>query len=120
VDEVAAKQLFAKTGITLGETLGDRYQIVEVLGQGGMGTVFKAINLSLNKPVAVKALHMYLDKFAAMRFQQEIKSDEHALSPAFDQRSRCGHHCRWHSVFCHGVSGRATIGRLAKGPGRHA
>ncbi|HEY9733213.1 MAG TPA: serine/threonine-protein kinase [Drouetiella sp.] len=74
MDEIAAKQLYAKTGITLGEVLGDRYQVTEVLGQGGMGTVFKAINLSLNKPVAVKALHMFLDSFATARFQQEIKA----------------------------------------------
>jgi serine/threonine protein kinase len=74
VDDFAAKQLYAKTGITIGEVLGDRYQVTEVLGQGGMGTVFKAINLSLNKPVAVKALHMFLDSFASARFQQEIKA----------------------------------------------
>lgn len=74
MDEFTARQIFAKTGITIGETLGGRYQISSVLGQGGMGTVFKAVNLSLNKPVAVKVLHMSLDQFAAARFQQEIKA----------------------------------------------
>ncbi|MBI2810258.1 MAG: hypothetical protein HYX67_05455 [Candidatus Melainabacteria bacterium] len=73
MDDVEAKHLFARTGITLGETLDGRYQIVEILGRGGMGTVFRAINLSLNKPVAVKALHMSLDQFAELRFKQEIK-----------------------------------------------
>lgn len=74
MDDFEARQIFAKTGITIGEVLDNRYQIVQVLGQGGMGTVFKATNLSLNKPVAVKALHMFLDNFAAARFQQEIKA----------------------------------------------
>ncbi|CAN5574594.1 hypothetical protein BH10CYA1_BH10CYA1_21870 [soil metagenome] len=74
MDDVEAKHLFARTGITLGETLDGRYQIVEILGRGGMGTVFRAINLSLNKPVAVKALHMSLDQFAELRFKQEIKA----------------------------------------------
>ncbi len=74
MDDVEAKQLFARTGITLGETLDGRYQVVEVLGRGGMGTVLRAINLSLNKPVAVKALHMSLDQFAELRFKQEIKA----------------------------------------------
>ncbi|MBS1953045.1 MAG: serine/threonine protein kinase [Cyanobacteria bacterium SZAS-4] len=74
MDDVEAKNLFARTGITLGETLDGRYQVVEILGRGGMGTVFRAINLSLNKPVAVKALHMSLDQFAEMRFKQEIKA----------------------------------------------
>lgn len=74
MDDVEAKNLFARTGITLGETLDGRYQVVEILGRGGMGTVFRAINLSLNKPVAVKALHMSLDQFAELRFKQEIKA----------------------------------------------
>lgn len=74
MDDVEAKHLFARTGITLGETLDGRYQVVEILGRGGMGTVFRATNLSLNKPVAVKALHMSLDQFAELRFKQEIKA----------------------------------------------
>lgn len=74
MDDVEAKHLFARTGITLGETLDGRYQVIEILGRGGMGTVFRATNLSLNKPVAVKALHMSLDQFAELRFKQEIKA----------------------------------------------
>lgn len=72
----ASRQAFARTGIAIDECLDNRYKIISVLGQGGMGTVFKATNLSLNKTVAIKALHPHivLDKFATSRFQQEIKA----------------------------------------------
>ncbi len=40
----------------LGTRLLDRYVIESQLGQGGMGTVFKALDTLLNRPVAIKVL----------------------------------------------------------------
>ena len=38
-----------------GETVADRYQIVDLVGQGGFGTVYKARHLGLEIDVALKA-----------------------------------------------------------------
>lgn len=40
----------------IGKVLNDRYKIVELIGRGGMAFVYKAIDLKLNREVAVKVL----------------------------------------------------------------
>ena len=40
----------------IGETLNDRYKITAELGQGGMGTVYRAHDKALNRDVAVKLM----------------------------------------------------------------
>ena len=39
--------------------LNDRYQIVEKIGAGGMGVVYRAERLELDKPVAIKFLQEF-------------------------------------------------------------
>ncbi len=41
----------------IGKSLDGRYRIDSVLGQGGMGMVFRATQTSMNRAVAVKTLH---------------------------------------------------------------
>jgi serine/threonine protein kinase len=56
----------------LHKTLGP-YQIMAVIGQGGMGTVYKALQPSLNRYVAIKVLPAYLaqDEEFVQRFRRE-------------------------------------------------
>jgi serine/threonine protein kinase len=41
----------------IGQSLGDRYRLLEVIGEGGMGRVYRAEQIATGKPVAVKLLH---------------------------------------------------------------
>jgi serine/threonine protein kinase len=58
----------------VGENVGP-YRIIEQLGQGGMATVFKAYHASLDRYVAVKALHQAFneDSTFTARFQREAR-----------------------------------------------
>ncbi|MEK6608656.1 MAG: serine/threonine-protein kinase [Myxococcota bacterium] len=51
----------------------DRYQLMEEVGHGGMSTVWRAIDSSLGREVAVKVLHPHLasDDESIRRFQRE-------------------------------------------------
>ena len=58
-----------------GTILADRYRIVGLLGKGGMGEVYRADDLKLSQPVALKFLpDRYLSDGAALaRFHREVR-----------------------------------------------
>jgi eukaryotic-like serine/threonine-protein kinase len=57
-----------------GAILAERYEIVETLGEGGMGAVYKAKDLELDRLVALKVIRPELAKNPAIidRFKQEL------------------------------------------------
>lgn len=57
-----------------GEKFGTRYQVIEEIGQGGMGKVFKARDLELNIVVALKMIKPELssDPDIIARFKREL------------------------------------------------
>jgi serine/threonine protein kinase len=58
----------------IGSIIEGRYKILGVIGEGGMGQVYKAQQLATGRLVAVKMLHRnILDATARQRFHQEAK-----------------------------------------------
>ncbi|MGB6339194.1 MAG: serine/threonine-protein kinase, partial [Candidatus Aminicenantaceae bacterium] len=61
--------------LTTGSTFAGRYQIIEELGKGGMGKVYKADDIELREKVALKLIKPEIssDKNTVERFQNELK-----------------------------------------------
>lgn len=60
----------------IGEIVDGRYQLARVVGSGGMATIYAAIDLRLDRQVAVKIMHSHLaqDEQFVSRFIREAKA----------------------------------------------
>jgi len=78
-----------KEELTTGSTFAGRYQIIEELGKGGMGLVYKAYDTEVQDRIALKLikLEISLDKNTIERFQNELK-----LARKISHRNVCRMH----------------------------
>ena len=60
----------------VGLVLDDKYRLEEKVGEGGMGTVYRATHIQMENTVAVKILrpHLASDRMAVERFRREARS----------------------------------------------
>lgn len=60
----------------IGQVLEDRYKILELIGEGKTGNVYKAEQLKFNRLVAVKLMHSHLvnNEETVKRFQREAQA----------------------------------------------
>ncbi len=60
----------------VGKTVANKYRVEVMLGEGGMGKVYKAVQVNLDKPVVLKVLRQALlgDERTVARFQREAKA----------------------------------------------
>jgi serine/threonine-protein kinase len=67
----------------VGIVLDDRYRLDAVLGEGGMGAVYRATQVSMDRKVAVKLLkpHLVNDENQLQRFAREARSTLKVDSP---------------------------------------
>jgi serine/threonine protein kinase len=73
VDYAKAQSRPVANPCEVGSVLNDRYELLRLLGSGGMGRVFLAVDRKTNKPCAIKLMHAHLSKNQTdlSRFEQE-------------------------------------------------
>src|SRR5712691_8367326 len=67
----------------IGRVFDDKYRLDEPLGGGGMGTVYRATHLLIDRPVAIKVLSQRFvgDETAQQRFRREARAAGHMQHP---------------------------------------
>ena len=60
----------------VGRVIADRYRVLDLIGEGGMGAVYEAEHIGVGRRVALKRLHPELaaDEDAVKRFQREART----------------------------------------------
>ena len=87
-----------KEELTTGSTFAGRYQIIEELGKGGMGRVYKATDTRINEKVALKLIKPEIasDKKTLERFGNELrmarKITHKNIGKMFDINEEAGTH----------------------------
>ncbi len=73
----------AKRDALIGQVLDGRYEIRSALGEGGMGTVYRGWQLSVDREVAIKVVHPTIanEREAAKRFLREARVSSRLNAP---------------------------------------
>ncbi len=60
----------------IGQLVADRFLVMHLIGKGGVGRVYRACQVDLDRPIALKVLneHMALDQEQILRFHREART----------------------------------------------
>lgn len=103
-------------GSLVGATWGD-FELGELLGRGGMGAVYRARQVSLDRAVAIKVLPPEVAERSEMRerFLREARAIAQVASPHIVQVFHAGTHQGWHFYAMELVEGPDLGRRLRDG-----
>jgi serine/threonine-protein kinase len=104
--------------LEIGECVGP-YRIIEPLGGGGMGLVYRAVHALLHRPAAIKVLHPELGAhaIAAGRFLTEARATTAIRHPGIVEVFDYGHTASGRAYIAMELLQGATLGaRLERGP----
>ncbi len=108
-----------KEELTTGSTFAKRYQIIEELGRGGMGNVYRALDKKLNEEVALKLIKSEIasDKKTLERFGNELKIARRISHKNVGRMYEMMEHNGTHFITMEYISGE-DLKRLIKKVGR--
>lgn len=111
-DHAAASSVGAKPTVVAG-----RYEVVGLLGQGGMGRVYRAVDRELGESVALKMLHQDFLESQEMveRFRQEVRLARRVTHKNVARTFDIGEHEGHKFLTMELVVGEPLSGRLEKG-----
>src|SRR5262245_51888931 len=103
--------------LTAGSTVG-RYQVQNLLGSGGMGEVYKAVDPTLGRPVALKVLRQELsrDPERLSRFLHEARAASALNHPNILTIHEVGDHDGSRFLVSELVDGETLRDRVARTP----
>ncbi len=83
VGRLASSDSIEAGGFTPGTILAERYRVIGLIGRGGMGEVFRADDLKLGQPVALKFLpkHLSGNQERLDRFFAEVRNARQVAHP---------------------------------------
>jgi len=102
----------------VGQMLHNRYRIVELLGQGGMATIYRGHDTQLGRDVAIKVLRSEYGRDPAFvaRFRQEAQSAAVLNHPNVVQVFDFGMESGDPFIVMELIDGGDLAGRIAQGP----
>jgi serine/threonine protein kinase len=110
--EPASKTIKSQTfEVSRGDLFAGRYEIIEMLGQGGMGKVFKAFDRKISEVVALKLIRpeIGVNEKAIERFKNELK-----IARKITHRNICRMHDLGEEGFIHYITMEHVAGEDLK------